>query len=321
MAMLFIVAHHFAVHGKYGGGISTLNQGIIDTLIIGGKLGVNVFVLISGYFMVNSTFKLKKAISLFIQVSFYSVIIYCVLCICKVVPFTFGELIASVFSITTNQYWFMLAYFVLYILSPYINKLIKACNQKEHLILILILFVFQASVKNLLVSSLSNVGWFIMLYLIASYIHLYPNKITDNNKIALPVFIISLLTIIAASVFFKTSLYGMKNIVLVICSLSMFCTFKNIKMENIKAINIISSATLGVYLIHDNRLMRALLWPKLLNTPLHATFDTFIIFAIVSVIGVFVLCTLIELLRQLLFKLVGKLAVKIKEVKKENQAQ
>ena len=66
IAMVFIVSHHFAVHG-FGDCnfvISNPNNYLIYLLSIFGKIGVDIFVLISAYFMVNSRFTLRKLLVL-----------------------------------------------------------------------------------------------------------------------------------------------------------------------------------------------------------------------------------------------------------------
>ena len=61
IAMFFIIAHHFAVHGM--GNVdfvaSNMNNYIIFFSGILGKIGVVLFILISAYFMINSKFTLR----------------------------------------------------------------------------------------------------------------------------------------------------------------------------------------------------------------------------------------------------------------------
>ena len=62
IAMLFIIAHHFYVHGGFSS-ISPTNKALMTFFEFGGKFGVAIFVMISGYFLVNSKFKIKKLFS------------------------------------------------------------------------------------------------------------------------------------------------------------------------------------------------------------------------------------------------------------------
>lgn len=75
-SMLLIVMHHYSVHGGFDFMIPfNLNLYFVQCLDMGGKLGVNLFVLISGYFLCRSEFRLKRIIKLELEVIFYSLII------------------------------------------------------------------------------------------------------------------------------------------------------------------------------------------------------------------------------------------------------
>ena len=60
--MIFIIAHHFAVHGMNGVNFvaSNPNNYLIYFSGILGKIGVNIFILISAYFMIDSKFTFRK---------------------------------------------------------------------------------------------------------------------------------------------------------------------------------------------------------------------------------------------------------------------
>ena len=71
-AMLLIIAFHYAFKGGFVYESLSVNKMIINVLTMFGELGVNLFVLISGYFMINGTFRWKKVISICLQVYFYN---------------------------------------------------------------------------------------------------------------------------------------------------------------------------------------------------------------------------------------------------------
>lgn len=128
ICMILIVVFHFSVHGGYyseSAGTLPFNSVIIDLFGLGGRLGVNIFVLISGYFLINSKFKPKKLLSLFIQVWFFSISIYLIFLISGGISFTWGSFLCNIFPVVTSQYWFITTYIGLYLLSPFINKLLK----------------------------------------------------------------------------------------------------------------------------------------------------------------------------------------------------
>lgn len=80
LTMLLIVAHHYVVLSDLPREIMTdpLSLKSIYLYIFGawGKIGINCFVLITGYFMCTSRITLRKFVKLVGEVEFYSVVIY-----------------------------------------------------------------------------------------------------------------------------------------------------------------------------------------------------------------------------------------------------
>ena len=74
--MALIVLHHCSLCAfpniDWAG---SFNKTVVDWLSLGGKLGVNCFILISGYFISHSKFTLQKFLKLAGSVWFYSVAI------------------------------------------------------------------------------------------------------------------------------------------------------------------------------------------------------------------------------------------------------
>lgn len=230
ICMLMIVAHHLSYHGGYiFDSVTAVNRGFIDALIVGGKIGVNVFVLISGYFLCCSKFKLSKLIKLLFEILFYSFFIYIIFVATRQVQFSVKNLFYSMAPISSNAYWFMTCYVIMYILSPFINKMINSLTKKEHLLLIGFLLLLQTIFPMVGFSYLSNVAWFITLYIIACYLRLHPSKCTETKWISIVLFCVSFVVIITFNVFLKISLWGTTEIVCLICSIAMFNMFKNIK--------------------------------------------------------------------------------------------
>ncbi len=307
VCMILIIAHHFAVHSVIES-TTVINQAIIDAFATGGKIAVNCYVLISGYFLVSSNFKISKFFKLVFELIFYSLIIYAVFCICGYTEFSFFAFAGQILPIFSGRYWFISSYMVMYLLSPFINKLIKNCTHRELLILIGILLLCQIYMPfSGIKSFFGEVSWFITLYLIASYIKLYPNKIFNKNALLIPTFILTDLLILCLYVFFDATQWGMTDALCIVASLSLFCIFKNVNLKNIKFINLISATTLGMYLIHDNTFVRPILWNNWLKVPDHAGLNSFPLFAVLSVAVVFTACFVIDLLRIGIDKLLTKL--------------
>lgn len=79
-SMFLIVMHHFSVHG--GIPLVLENQSISPNLVLGqffycfGKVGVNLFVMITGYFLITRLGRLSSFLKLVITTFFYSVTLF-----------------------------------------------------------------------------------------------------------------------------------------------------------------------------------------------------------------------------------------------------
>ena len=300
LGMLFIIAHHFSVHGQYGGmEMSSFNGFIKSVLYTGGKLGVNIYVLISGYFLAKSDFKPRRAVNILTISFFYSMIIYFALLIA--VPdfgFSWGNLETSIRIVHSRGYWFVGSYVVMVLLSPFLNKMMKVISEREHILLILLLLVTQLTLPGVapMLPGSDNV-WFVTLYLIAAYIRLYPKKIFEN-KLVCGIACIVFCTVLAL----WEGASNMTNLFCLLPSVSLFCFFNSLDIKSNRFINLVASTTFGVYLIHDNLFIRQYLWGVWFNCPFHATLDSFWLFSALAIVTVFVGSSIIELLRITLTK-------------------
>ncbi|MCR4618522.1 MAG: acyltransferase family protein, partial [Lachnospiraceae bacterium] len=123
---------------------------ILEVLSIG---AVNIFMLISGYFLVNSEFKLKRLIELIFQTFFYSAVPFVVfLASGKLDPEEKGiyQLLNNFLPIHMDTYWFITAYVVVYMLSPVITKGLKAVTKKQLITVIVCLLIYECVLKSIL---------------------------------------------------------------------------------------------------------------------------------------------------------------------------
>ena len=144
IAMIMIVSLHFLSYcGILDETIDIKNFNIVFswTLECLCMVAVNIYVLISGYFLIDSTFKWKKVFLLWGEVFFYTFLLFFVN---KNVKFNnnikLEDYIKTFFPICTKHYWFMTIYILLYILSPYLNILIRAMRKESYRNLIVVMF-------------------------------------------------------------------------------------------------------------------------------------------------------------------------------------
>lgn len=96
IVMLLIVAHHYVVNSGMMEEMAKdpLSSRSIFFYIFGmwGKIGINCFVLITGYFMCKSQITFRKFLKLFLQVEFYNVLIFALFLLTGYHEFSFKEL-------------------------------------------------------------------------------------------------------------------------------------------------------------------------------------------------------------------------------------
>ena len=180
IAMLFIVMHHAVMFSGVNSS-NILESKIFDILQIGGKLGVNLFVLISAYFMVNKSFKLSRILKIIFETFFYSVFIYLIFIAFGKTNFTIDEFILNFFPVIFERWWFVTTFVLLMILSPFLNIIIKSVSKNLLLVISIVLFAYGVGVNEILLkvgnylgvgltSYMNKLLWFVTLYFIASYI-------------------------------------------------------------------------------------------------------------------------------------------------------
>ena len=319
ISMILIIAHHYVVNSGLTDPIgpiysNTMSFPSLFLLIFGawGKIGINCFVLITGYFMCKSQITAKKFAKLFLEVMFYRIVINAIFWITGYAPFSLKGFIKVIIPFTSVAQNFTGTFLLFFLFIPFLNILIKNLTEKQHVKLILmsaLTYVFFGTIPFFSVT-MNYVSWYMVLYFIASYVRLYPKKFFDSKKVWTVMTLISVaLSIISVVV---CSYLGTKlgrnlsymfvtdanTFLAVLTGFSSFMLFKNIKIKYSKIINTVSATTFGILLIHANgETMRQWLWRDILNNV--EMYDSAImpIHAIASVLIIFIVCSLIDLLR------------------------
>ena len=174
ICMLMIITMHFMGHGGVLSSYKDISVNLVICEVIEGicMIAVNCFILISGYWGSDATFQWKKVFKLALQIWVYSVLIYFALFIPGVVKFEFKDFIYAIFPISTNMDAFSTEYLMMYILSPFINILLKNLNKKqfENLLLILVAFfvlwpdLFSFMGTTIEFGGAYGIVWFLVLY-------------------------------------------------------------------------------------------------------------------------------------------------------------
>lgn len=313
--MLFIISHHYVVNSgltAFDGAIYThfLSWRSIFLLIFGawGKTGINCFVLITGYFMCKSNISAKKFVKLFFEIMFYRIIIYIIFWLTGYTEFTLKQLIIILIPIRDLSNDFNQTYLLFFLFIPFLNKLIHSLNEKYHLLLIILslfMYTFFGTIPFFHIS-FNYVSWFMVLYLVSSYIRLYPRKIFKNKFFWKNTFLLSIISVLFCAwlseklkkpmaFYFVTD---SNTFLAFLTGVSSFLVFLNLDIKYNKFINMISASTFGVLLIHAHSdEMRYLLWNDIFRVNQMYYSPFLIIYAVTVVLTIFVICIIIDKIR------------------------
>lgn len=304
-------------------------------------VAVNVYMLISGYFLVESTFKLSRLAELICQVLFYSILVPLVMVILGVIPTSelgLYRLAQYVFPIHMEQYWFATAYVLMYVFAPFLALGAKAMGKKQLQIAIGLMLAFLSLPKSIIPVQLTldSLGydalWFMCVFLVAAYIRLHGIPFFDRPGKGIVCYVLGALGIFGWTMLlrliclkmgmlenFVQNAYHYNHILNLFTAVALFCGFIkwNMKGEGMPARFICKVApyTFGVYLLHEHVEIRWL-WPAWCGADLGEAPVVMIIRALCCVLVVFGIGILVDMLRGSIFNLVKQLWEKIGGEKK-----
>lgn len=347
IVMLVIVAHHYVVSSPLMYKMMHVTELCCNNLfyyVFGGwgKTGIDCFVLITGYYMCKSKITLHKFLKLVLEVVFYSLLFNVIFWATGYKTFEVKDLLCF-FPINDVDKNFTSCYIAFYLFIPFLNVLIRNLTKKQHVYLILLcLFIYSLLPQLLFEVSYNYTSWFCVLYFVSSYLRLYPLKRDNDTRfwrnMFLVTFVLGLIGIViveVANVYMLrpkfctwVSPFGFvhdSNMPLsLIIAVSMFMWFKNIKIRQCKFINTIAASCFGVLLIHANSdAMRQFLWLETFDCLGHFNASFYWLYAIFSVLIVFGICCLIDIVRiktieKPLLDVVEKIIIRLMTVLKNN---
>lgn len=339
VAMLMIISLHYLVKGgaatpfpfaakEYPAGVLAW---LIESFCI---VAVNCYVLISGYFCVESAWKPGRVVSLLGQVLFYSLLIPVILLLTGVVSVSdlgIYDWIGFVLPFGTEHYWFATAYLVLYLFAPFLSAGIRKLQKRELQILLALLVAFFSLEKTIVPVSLAtdrygyDFGWFLCLFVIAGYIRLYGISWLEKRANAVGLYAISCLGIWMLSLCANTlgaqmdalahyadMPYTYNHLLCLTGAVSLFYVFKNFSIREGRAadvIRLLTPCTFGVYLLHEHILVRYR-WLEWLRADRVKESFLFVPHMIACALLVYAVGTAVDMARAWVF---GKVTVAVKK--------
>ena len=329
LSMLMIIGHHFALHGRFN--YSQYNAQLVNVekvLVIFqafGKIGVDIFVLIGAYFLVGRKYKSSRIVNLLLVSTFYSTLIYIIFLIFHLEirsDFANGNLWLPFPGV--SSYWFVWAYIVMLIFMPVLNIALENMTKRQlqwFLIALTILWILIPQLNTYFPGKLDfwveHLGYsdgifFVYLYLVAAYVKLYPNKFIKSLWANIVVLFFELMLMYSSIVIpinkaathpnlysFNSAMLQEYSILTVLVAITIFNIFLNINLGRVKIVNWIAASTFAVYLIHDNSLVRGVLWGYVDNSKIKNADDMFL-YGMKEIALIFVVCIAIDIVRRLL---------------------
>ena len=324
-SMYLIVVYHCAFHSGFPhpneAGL-TPNLLTVKIFWFFGELGVNLFALTTGYFQSKGRFRWGKLILLAAQVLFYSLLTNGIGVLVGAVNFRGVTMRLSVFfPVVFGAYWFATAYAIVYLLSPYFNRLIEALDGKSFRNLMATLLIaycviptlfgiFRNTTENWLY--FNRMIWLFIAYFVGAYIRRYSSPLLKSMKCALipalatfALMTLSIPVIHAFNGIFHKSrevayFWFPNTAPMVLLSVSLFCVFLQLDIAYTPWINCIASTTFGIYLFHDNNALRSWTWKTLFRFPEKLDAPTLIPQILAVCAGIFLTGMVIDFVRQAL---------------------
>ena len=347
LAMMMVVSLHYLAKGelleKLTGPLSAKGHlaWILESFSIA---AVDVYVLISGYFLVETGFRCRRVISLVLQVMFYTCLLPVVLIVMGILPvgeITFYNILQCIFPTNMLHYWFVSAYVLMFLFTPVLNAAVHGMKKKQLQAAIVILLIMESLSKTVIPVrlELDNLGydayWFMVVYLIAAYIRLYGIPFLEGREGKGGRAVLSyvgaclgmyLLTMLIRGAYLLTgqfenfieSAYGYNHLLTIGAAVALFYIFKN-REERMQAgsagiekrkrsglICRIAPCSFGVYLLHEQVNVRYL-WPFWLGADRCDSAFSLLWHWTGAILTVMVIGLAVDYLRGLLFKGVGRL--------------
>ena len=302
LAMFLVVMWHFYWHGiristVYADGVLTgtvgmANYWLSQWLVVICSACVNLFVLISAYFLVGKAFNGKRVMLLWVEVLLY------------------GAGIALLFSrsplpyllpVSRSLYWFFPNYLGLVCLAPFLSALVGALTRPQYKRLLLVLTLLGCTFTMgfpfgdaMGASKGYSLIWFVVLFFFGGYFKRFSVRMSARRAflaclgVSLAAMLLVLVkTLARQEIFFEIPAYNgfgfLSALLLSWCAPYVF----------------------AVYLISEHPVLKRWLWGELVDWRPLINQWWFIPAMLGAVAAVFVLCVLIDCARVWLFKAIG----------------
>lgn len=337
VAMLFVVLLHFTCYGvmNYGdaggrtGGLQAVamtipgifDYGVAEALTCFACTGVNLFVLLSGYFLVSKKFHLSRIVKIWVEMVFYLFAVVLALVAFTDVRPGLSDWVNFLDPIRTSKYWFVTYYIEMVFLAPFMGILARAMTKRQYQYFLLVATFFSLTfLKRIPYGELNGMNngfglpWFIYLFFVAGYLRLHVEKVKHVKAGIIVSLLLMMLQIVGVAYLgyrhtgvFRYSGPIWYNGFAFFLSVALFLYFKQRTWRNsiVERLGVwMAPYVFGVYLIHTHPFIQDFLWgwrSWFTDFGSHSNTWTAIPWDVCAAFIVFVLCVLIDYFRTKLF--------------------
>lgn len=323
MAMMMIILAHYSSHGvmkivtsdalKLWWGGTLFNRFFCILMLPGGRIGVALFFMITGYFSIwKDRIHVKSVV---VETLIYSVLL-------TAIGFFVGQnslkaVVMSPLTIINGDWWFVSSYIFLALCIPFLNQYYQSLNTKKQSLLLagtwllfyFLPYIFKSTYYNLVRCLFFYLaGAFMRSFVMSEDSSALRNRI-KKQKWALLVSVLAIWLLDSAIkyVYYQNNIRCAKGILLdgvihngiliPLAAVLLFAYFMSMDKFSNQSVNLLASTTFGVYLIHDSNL-RYFIWDKVFSVSAQYKSVFFPLFAIGTGIIVFLLAACLDYLRQ-----------------------
>lgn len=331
---MFGYSHYYECSLMAGGAVRTVSSWI--RLMF--RPCVNIFIIITGYFMVKMRFNLKKAykrvFKIYLTVLFYSVVLNVIFLLLgekyytvdETTPTLLNMILKMAFPVLSQQWYFITEYILLCLFAPFLNIILQNIKKNDYKVLLCIstfvmsIWFFLSNLRGFdhIVSNNGfgdleagkNLFSFMYIYMIGGYIRLHcESKDAPKASYLLGALVCWLLNIqletgILKFLELEDMVLKFTNPLVILTAVFLLLYFKDLHFHS-KIVNTLASTSLGVYIIHEFAYVRNVIWNIFDFRKVDSNNILLNLVYIISIIViVFGICVAIDLLRQKLFKLI-----------------
>lgn len=276
IAMILITGIHYFGYANIDQShdLLPINKLFVDFATSINSCFVDMFVLLTGFFLGKRICKKMRLIDLWFQALIVGIIMLVGCGIYSRDYINLKVVFHTLFPISTFTYWYLIPYGFLFLLSPYINRLLDGMDRRKFIKTILIwgsvmMLIEISPILSLdwFIGNYMSIVWFVYIYVIGAYLGRYGFTISWATWLIIGLFSFALMAsfkVFDIHLSREMRLCSFCSLLPLLLSISLFYFMSKIKTLGKTLDKIISSlsvSSLCVYLVQEQSSFREFFWP------------------------------------------------------------